>query len=257
MSRVNPAAAIGFDREAASYASVRPSYPDAVVQLLAEAGVAPGGRVCDLAAGTGIFTRQLIGAGYDVVAVEPVAGMRAQLTASTPGIDALDGTAELLPLADGSIDAITVAQGFHWFDPQPALVEIARVLRPGGVLLMCWNVRDESVRWVQGWTDTVHGMSGGRPYSDHRERDWVDVIDECGPYGDVSYRRFANSFETSRAAVIERTRSTSFVAAAEPALRDAILEAVGQLIDGDPDTAGRDVFEFPNHCDVWWCHRLP
>ncbi|MBK6440379.1 MAG: class I SAM-dependent methyltransferase [Candidatus Microthrix sp.] len=67
----------------------------------------------------------------------------------------LNATAEDLPLEDASVDAVTVGQAFHWFDPQPALAEIARVLRPGGVLLMVWNARDEDVDWMNRWGDLV------------------------------------------------------------------------------------------------------
>lgn len=256
MGRLNPAAAIGFDREAASYAAVRPSYPPRAIELLAVAGAGAGARVCDLAAGTGIFTRLLLGAGYDVVAVEPVAGMRRELVAASPDLEVLEGTAEAIPLPDRSLDAVTVAQAFHWFEDQPALVEIARVLRPGGVMLMVWNVRDESVGWVRRWSEIVHGMAGGRPYHDHRERPWADVVAASGRFSPLSSEVVASSFPTTPEAVVERTRSTSFVAALEPDRLDEVLDAVTAMLADDPDTAGRATFSFPNHTAVYWCHRL-
>src|SRR5690606_25154234 len=133
--RIPDAAAEGFGRGAEAYESARPSYPpDAVGEIATVCDVGPGRRVLDLAAGTGKLTRLLVPTGAEVVAVEPVAEMRAVLSAVLPGVEALDGTAEAIPLPDASVDAVTVAQAFHWFDPPVALAEIARVLRPGGTL---------------------------------------------------------------------------------------------------------------------------
>ena len=119
-------AAQGFDQNADAYEAARPSYPaEAVAHIVGHGGIGPGGRVLDLAAGTGKLTRLLVPTGAEVVAVEPVAGMRERLAASLPDIEVHDGTAEALPLSDGSFDAVTVAQAFHWFDPGVALAEIA------------------------------------------------------------------------------------------------------------------------------------
>lgn len=127
---VHPAAARGFSRSSALYERARPGYPPAAVAWLAEClGIGPGAAVLDLAAGTGRLTRLLATTGADVVAVEPVAEMRAAI-----GSGALAGTAEAIPVADGRVDAVTVGEAFHWFDGLRALAEIHRVLRPGGRL---------------------------------------------------------------------------------------------------------------------------
>src|SRR5262245_57393509 len=119
--RVDPVAA-RFGAVAADYDRGRPAYPRAVIdRLAAVASVGPGTDVLDLAAGTGKLTRQLAGLGASVVAVEPSAGMRAQFAASVPGVRVLDGTAEAIPLTDGSVDVVTVAQAFHWFRSTDAL----------------------------------------------------------------------------------------------------------------------------------------
>ncbi|MEK8225290.1 class I SAM-dependent methyltransferase [Oerskovia sp. M15] len=88
-------------------------------------------HVLDLAAGTGKLTERLVARGLHVTAVEPSDGMRAQLQEAVPGAHALPGTAERIPLDDGSVDAVLVAQAWHWFDVATAVPEIARVLRPG------------------------------------------------------------------------------------------------------------------------------
>jgi ubiquinone/menaquinone biosynthesis C-methylase UbiE len=126
-----------FDRVADAYQRARPSYPAAAVHWALEP--APGRRVVDLAAGTGKLTEVLVAAGAEVVAVEPLGNMRAELERALPSVRALAGAAERIPLPDGSTDAVFVGQAFHWFDAPAALAEIARVLRPRGGLVLLWN----------------------------------------------------------------------------------------------------------------------
>lgn len=257
MGELNPAAAVGFDREAASYASVRPRYSGAALDLIGGAiGVTAGARVCDVAAGTGIFTRQLIERGYRVTAVEPVDGMRHELAASRLDADVVAARAEALPFADQTFEAVVVAQAFHWFEADLALAESRRVLRPGGSLVLIWNVRDESVDWVARWTDLVHSMTGGRPYHDHRQRDWADVLAEFGGFTPVLRSSFPNPQTVTHASVVERTRSTSFVAALDDERQREVLDAVEEMIAGHPDLVGRDEFVFPYDTVVHWCRRL-
>ena len=136
---IHPAAAVGFSRSADAYERARPGYPaDAVEYVVSQ--LPAGARVLDLAAGTGKLTRPLMAAGLDVVAVEPVAEMRAALPDS---VESHDGTAQAIPVAGGSVDAVTVAQAFHWFAEAAALREIHRVLRPRGLLALVWNRRTE------------------------------------------------------------------------------------------------------------------
>ena len=113
----------------------------------------------DLAAGTGKLTRLLAEGGADVVAVEPVAAMRAVLAEAMPEITVLDGTAETIPLGPASVDAVTVAQAFHWFDAEAALAEIHRVLRRGGGLGLIWNAMDSSPEWVAVLKELVQGSA--------------------------------------------------------------------------------------------------
>jgi SAM-dependent methyltransferase len=129
----------GFADVAAVYERGRPGYPPPVVErVVAELGVAAGARVVDLGAGTGKLTRPLLEAGLDVVAVEPLAGMRAALVAKVGDERVLDGRAEQLPLADASLDGATSADAFHWFDGERAAAELHRVLRPGAGLVLMW-----------------------------------------------------------------------------------------------------------------------
>jgi SAM-dependent methyltransferase len=129
----------GFADVAAVYERGRPDYPPAMVErVVAELGVTPGARVLDLGAGTGKLTRPLRAAGLDVVAVEPMARMRAALAAAIGAERTLDGRAEALPLADASLDGAVSAEAFHWFDGERAAAELHRVLRPGAGLVLSW-----------------------------------------------------------------------------------------------------------------------
>jgi ubiquinone/menaquinone biosynthesis C-methylase UbiE len=117
----------------------------------------------DLGAGTGKFTPLLVATGASVVAVEPVDAMRAQLLSNLPTVTALAASAQALPLADASVDAVLCAQAFHWFATPAALREIGRVLKVGGKLGLVWNVRDESVDWVAAITRIIAPYEGDTP----------------------------------------------------------------------------------------------
>ena len=130
-----------------------------------------------------------------------------------------------------------------------------RVLRPDGVLLMVWNVRDESVSWVRDLTDLVQQRCGGRPYDDHRERDWQDVVAEAGGFGPLDEVRFPNPVPSSPDGVLDRVRSTSYVAAMDPGPQRQLLDEVARLVATHPETRGRDVFDYPHHTAVYWCRR--
>jgi ubiquinone/menaquinone biosynthesis C-methylase UbiE len=126
-----------FGSVAELYEEARPPYADAAVDWLAER--LPLRDVLDLAAGTGKLTRQLLERGAHVVALEPDPDMRATFARVLPDVELVDGRAEAIPLADGSVDVVAVGQAFHWFEPDRALAEMHRVTRPGGGFALLWN----------------------------------------------------------------------------------------------------------------------
>jgi SAM-dependent methyltransferase len=138
--------ASSFGAAAAAYAANRPDYADAAVRWALE--LAPGTRVLDLGAGTGKLTGTLVALGLDVVAIEPDQAMLAELHQTLPDVRGYPGSAEAIPLADGSVDAVVAGNALHWFDMAVAGPEIARVLAPGGVLAGLWNVLDDRVDWI-------------------------------------------------------------------------------------------------------------
>lgn len=138
--------ATAFGAAAAAYAAHRPDYAEAAVRWALE--LAPGTRVLDLGAGTGKLTGTLVALGLDVVAVEPDPAMLAELHRALPDVLGSTGSAEAIPVADGSVDAVLAGNALHWFDMAVAGPEIARVLAPGGVLAGLWNVLDDRVEWI-------------------------------------------------------------------------------------------------------------
>jgi len=147
-----------FGAVAAAYAEHRPDYADAAVRWALE--TAPGPRVLDLGAGTGKLTAALLALGADVIAVEPDPSMLAELRRLLPSARAMEGSAESIALADGSVDAVLAGQALHWFDMAVAGPEIARVLSPGGILAGLWNVYDDRIDWVAGFDRISAGAAG-------------------------------------------------------------------------------------------------
>jgi SAM-dependent methyltransferase len=248
---VHEVASSGFGAEADAYERARPSYPpDAVAWIVEALGITPGRDVADVAAGTGKLTRLLEPTGAWIVAVEPVEGMRARL----PRLPTTAAVAERLPFRDGSLDAITVAQAFHWFDRPVAFAEFHRVLRPGGRLALLWNARDRSVPWVDAVWSIMDRVEKRAPWSGNHE--WRDpAFLDTRWFGGVHEATFHHVQRLSPADVVERVRSVSHVAVLPPEQREAVLDEVRALLRDDPATAGRDQLELPYRVDAFWTER--
>jgi SAM-dependent methyltransferase len=227
VNEIHPAAAAGFARTAELYERARPSYPaDAVAWLAERCGLAPGRTVVDLGAGTGKLTRLLPPTGARVIAVEPIAEMRALIE----GVEVLDGTAEAIPLADRSADAIVVAQAFHWFDHARALPELHRVLVEDGKLALIWNSRDLDDPLQAALEDLLRGYR--RRVIDQKSGAWRPPLEASTLFGGIEEASFpfAQSFTADE--LCARVASTSFVAAATPHEREELLARARSLTVG-------------------------
>jgi SAM-dependent methyltransferase len=247
-AHVHEAAARGFARSADAYERARPEYPpEAVAWLAGRLGLGPGRRVVDLAAGTGKLTRPLAATGADVVAVEPLAEMRARIG---PVAEALEGTAEAMPLPAGDADAVTVGQAFHWFDGPAALAEVHRVLRPGGALALLWNRRTLEDPVQAAIEEIIAPYRGETPA--HRSGAWRAALDSTTLFGPLEERAFAHAHPAAADAdaLADRVGSISYIAALDDTTRAGVLAAVRALADGGP-------VPLPYVCEVFVCDRRP
>jgi ubiquinone/menaquinone biosynthesis C-methylase UbiE len=241
---VHPVAAAGFGAGAEVYERARPSYPVEAVEWLAErTGLGPGRTIVDVGAGTGKLTRLLPATGARVIAVEPVPEMRAKLLEVIPGVEALEGTAERLPLADSEADVVVVAQAFHWFDHERALPEIHRVLRPNGYLTLVWNMRDLE-NSVQAGVDALLRSVRQRVDS-YPAGSWREALEQSPLFGPRDERAFRFEQWFTTADLAERVASTSFVATMNAPERDELLAQVRAVADGLPEP-----FPFPYRTEV-------
>lgn len=241
---MNPVASGGFASAAGHYAKARPTYARGAIGRIAE--VIPDGAVLDVGAGTGILTGGLSRAGREMVAVEPLEAMLAQLSRALGSVPAVAAVAEALPFRPGTFGGMTIAQAFHWMDHERVLAEARRVLRPGGALALLWNVRDESVPWVRELTDLIEAHSGGRPYSDRGGPDWDQVVEESGGFVHIGTDRYPNPVESSHELVVERVRSTSFVAIMDPPARESLIAEVRGVLARSEHIGDRERFEYPH-----------
>jgi len=229
--------ALSFGPAAAHYDGVRPTYPAEAVRWAigaTTAGPDAVGTVVDLGAGTGLLTRVIREAvAGTVLAVEPDDLMRARLLDRSPGVRALAGSAESVPLGAAEADAVLAGQCYHWFDTSRAHPELARVIRPGGVFAPLWNIRDESVDWVTEFTTIVESTRpGGRRDDDHEPHDF-------GPnFGPVEHAEYRHSVPTDADGLVALAASRSYYLTATPdvqaTLRDRIRELAASLPDEFP-----------------------
>lgn len=227
---------LSFGAQASAYERGRPSYPpDAVDWLLATGTGPPVRNVLDLGAGTGKLTSRLVERGLKVVAVDPIAEMLDVLRESLPDTPALLGSAEQIPLDDDTVDAVLVAQAWHWFDPERAVAEVVRVLRPGGRLGLLWNVRDERLGWVKDFGRIV-GL----------EHDWADATVELPePFIDVQTHQVEWTNYITPQALIDYVASRSYCITSPADVRSRTLDDVRQLLATHPALAGAQGIALP------------
>lgn len=223
-----------FGAAADQYVAGRPDYPQEIVDWL----VGGADAVVDVGAGTGKLTAALVRPGREVIAVEPDAGMLAALEREVPGARAELGSGEALPLPDASVDAVVYGQAWHWVDVPVASAEAARVLRPGGVLGLVWNVRDSGVDWVRELGSIMRGSAAERMID-------TDSVVVAPPFGPLERRDLRWTRPMTADELVAMAASRSYVIALPEAERTDLLERIRTLLATHPDTAGRDRIELP------------
>jgi ubiquinone/menaquinone biosynthesis C-methylase UbiE len=239
--------ASSFARVADEYERGRPGYPREAIEWLL--GTEPL-EVLDLGAGTGKLSGALADAGHRVIAVEPLAEMRAILTSRLPQVHALDGTAEQLPLADASVDAVAVGAAFHWFDQSVALAEIARVLRAPGVLGLLGNAFDTTAPWVA----SVRKILG--PPAIERRGHWPSAQELEERFTAVEEHEFPNQQQIDRASLRDLASSRSSLAIMPESEREGVLAQLDLLWEQEPELAGRKQALLPWLTRVRRCRSL-
>jgi SAM-dependent methyltransferase len=252
---VHRAAATGFADGADIYASSRPAYPGEALDWLRDRmGIGAASRVVEVGAGTGLFTRLILETGARVLAVDPVAEMLAHLAATVPGVATAIATAETLPVAAESVDAVICATAFHWFATSPVLAEFHRVLRPGGTLGLIWNVRDTEVPWVRRLSEITDRYQDDAPRQ--KSQAWRDIFPAPGfsPLHETAMRY--DHAGTAEEVIIGRTLSTSFIAALPDDRRAILVDEIRAMIAATPELTGKHKVHFPYVTRAYDCHRI-
>ncbi|MFJ3794125.1 class I SAM-dependent methyltransferase [Kitasatospora sp. NPDC090091] len=250
--------ASSFGAAAVAYAEHRPDYAQAAVRWAL--APAPGPRVLDLGAGTGKLTATLVALGAEVIAVEPDPGMLAELRRSLPSVRALSGSAEAIPLPDGSVDAVLAGNAMHWFDMAVAGPELARVLAPGGVLAGLWNLMDDQVDWVAGLAQVSGSAAVGprdTPASWRAETAGMHLPKDGGParFGAPEQAGFPHGQRRTADSLVATLATRAGVLVMPEPEQGALLGRIRAFLAGRPETA-RGEFTLPMLTGVLRVRRL-
>jgi SAM-dependent methyltransferase len=244
--------AMSFGSIAENYNELRPQAPQDAVDWLVPAGCEVA---VDVGAGTGLFTRTLLGKVGQVIAVEPDARMREVLTARSAGVRVVEGQGESIPLPEAAADAVFVSSAWHWMDPERAVPEIGRVLRDGGRFGLIWTSRDRDVDWVRE-LDALRGRDTSEPGSGDRFRRRLDFV---LPEPQIFHNIARETFDFSRAMTVENvvamlgTYSRAIIASPDDRAR-ALIHARAVLDERFP---GADTIDIPMRAWCWRADRIP
>jgi SAM-dependent methyltransferase len=229
--------ALSFGQEAQSYDAYRPRYPREAVAWVLSGARREVADVADVGAGTGALTSLLVSMRLRVTAFDADAQMLDQLQVSVPGVRAVVAPAEELTLDDASVDAVTVAQAFHWFDPVAAAHEFSRVLRPGGVVGLFWNLRDDRTPWWAALRPIVGGPDWERSDVDEEIRELARF------FPNVERQEFPHVTPMTPDRIVKLVNTFSFVRLRDDAAD--VLARVRDVLATHPDTKGRDIIDVP------------
>ncbi|MDD1747505.1 MAG: class I SAM-dependent methyltransferase [Methanomassiliicoccales archaeon] len=222
-----------FSGRASSYAKARPGYPPELFDhLFAVGALSAGCKVADLGSGTGIFSELLLDLGVVVYAIEPNQEMRElaeERLSLAPGFHSVPGCAERTTLPDGSMDAVTAAQAFHWFDPDQTREELRRVLKPSGQVIMVWNNREkEADPFNRAYSELVDRYSRDKHEIDALRQ---DPQERFYPFG-YHHEQFHHSKDFDLAGLECLITSASYMPKNGEAGYQEMIEELGQLFAG-------------------------
>jgi ubiquinone/menaquinone biosynthesis C-methylase UbiE len=189
-----------------------------------------------------------------VIAVEPVAGMRAQLERVLPGVTVLDGTAEQIPLTDGAAHAVFVAQAFHWFRVPEAAVEIARVLDAGGALAIVRNQEIEPAT-VPAVSAALALVRERVHHPETRHRVWRDELEQTGVFEPFQEWTVDNEITQDIETFRHRIASRSYIGAMDDEQRAGLLDDVQTVFERHGIAPG-EPFAVPTMTRVIWARTL-
>jgi ubiquinone/menaquinone biosynthesis C-methylase UbiE len=234
-----------FDRAAAEYARGRPGWPEGVLDVVP---VAESATVLDLGAGTGKLTEVLARRYARVIAVEPLVAMREILERNVPAAEVTDGRAESIPLGDAEVDAVFAAQAFHWFANDEAVTEIARVLRPGGVLVLLWNSpsKTKPSPLPEAYRKRLWELRGGAPPP---MPEWSETLARAG-FGELETATVDHVQVSDKEAVLAFAASVSWIASRDEAERREVMAELDALLPPGE-------YRFPLRAELSWTRRTP
>lgn len=234
-----------FESIGEEYDRYRPGFPGRAAEIVVPDRVA---TALDLGAGTGKFTGLLVARATQVIAIEPSAPMLAVLARTLPTVDARPGTAESIPVPDGSVDAVSVAQAFHWFDRDAAAAEIARTLVPHGTLGLLWNRADPACAWDLACHRVAHPAVGADDDTSASATDLPGFVLEI--HEEVRWTE-----RITREDYLRRWGTVSSFLVADEAQRTAMVAALEAVLDGTDETRGKAEFDLPHLTDVFRYRR--
>lgn len=222
-----------FTDRVADYVRHRPDYPAAVLAALREAGLGEGAVVADVGSGTGIFSELLLRSGAEVHAVEPNEAMRGAAEAmlgDNPRFRSVAGSAEATGLAGASVDLVTAAQAFHWFDHAAARAEFRRILRPGGAVALIWNNRRErSTPFLAAYEELLQRFGTDYAAVSHRQIDPERLAGFFGARAEPTI--FPHAQELDREGLRGRLLSSSYTPREGDPARAPMLRALDEIFD--------------------------